>query len=351
MTTETQVAVQEPDQLDWDAVILELDEGMDRLPEQALRTCQRFPELATPRLIQVLEEAVRLGLEGTIHEGNAPFFALFLLTEFKAKSALPIILGAFSLRDPVLDGLFGSAITEVGKRTLAVLADDQPDLLQGLIANRELDDYIRWQAAAAFPCLVADGRLSRAAALERLVREFRTAVAARDYWGVTVTVDELGDLNPLEFQDEIKAAFDEKLVDESIIDWDFFEEHLLHPEAPEKCLRLDRERSAVMDTVAELQKWHCFSEAWRHERMDRSGANVPFASDNAADHFGDALAGDDWDEDGASLDDDLWNLPPPALPDSLTIRRDAPHVGRNDPCPCGSGKKYKKCCLRGAGDD
>ena len=22
-----------------------------------------------------------------------------------------------------------------------------------------------------------------------------------------------------------------------------------------------------------------------------------------------------------------------------------PKVGRNDPCPCGSGKKYKKCCL------
>ncbi|MEW8225794.1 MAG: SEC-C metal-binding domain-containing protein, partial [Candidatus Thiodiazotropha endolucinida] len=21
-----------------------------------------------------------------------------------------------------------------------------------------------------------------------------------------------------------------------------------------------------------------------------------------------------------------------------------PKVGRNDPCPCGSGKKYKKCC-------
>jgi len=23
-----------------------------------------------------------------------------------------------------------------------------------------------------------------------------------------------------------------------------------------------------------------------------------------------------------------------------------PMAGRNDPCPCGSGKKYKKCCLR-----
>jgi len=27
------------------------------------------------------------------------------------------------------------------------------------------------------------------------------------------------------------------------------------------------------------------------------------------------------------------------------IRRSEPRVGRNDPCPCGSGKKYKKCCL------
>jgi preprotein translocase subunit SecA len=29
-----------------------------------------------------------------------------------------------------------------------------------------------------------------------------------------------------------------------------------------------------------------------------------------------------------------------------TIRRRQPKVGRNDPCPCGSGKKYKKCCGR-----
>ncbi len=26
------------------------------------------------------------------------------------------------------------------------------------------------------------------------------------------------------------------------------------------------------------------------------------------------------------------------------IRRETPKVGRNQPCPCGSGKKYKKCC-------
>ncbi len=29
-----------------------------------------------------------------------------------------------------------------------------------------------------------------------------------------------------------------------------------------------------------------------------------------------------------------------------TVTRSAPKVGRNDPCPCGSGKKYKQCCGR-----
>jgi preprotein translocase subunit SecA len=32
--------------------------------------------------------------------------------------------------------------------------------------------------------------------------------------------------------------------------------------------------------------------------------------------------------------------------DSITVVRSGPKVGRNDPCPCGSGKKYKQCCGR-----
>ena len=36
------------------------------------------------------------------------------------------------------------------------------------------------------------------------------------------------------------------------------------------------------------------------------------------------------------------NVPPPPLQQGQIVR-DAPKVGRNDPCPCGSGKKYKQC--------
>ena len=33
---------------------------------------------------------------------------------------------------------------------------------------------------------------------------------------------------------------------------------------------------------------------------------------------------------------------------SVTMMRTSPKIGRNDPCPCGSGKKYKNCHGRNA---
>jgi uncharacterized protein len=35
----------------------------------------------------------------------------------------------------------------------------------------------------------------------------------------------------------------------------------------------------------------------------------------------------------------------PIQSENKPLRHSAPQVGRNDPCPCGSGKKFKKCCL------
>ena len=30
---------------------------------------------------------------------------------------------------------------------------------------------------------------------------------------------------------------------------------------------------------------------------------------------------------------------------SVTVIKTEPTIGRNEPCPCGSGLKYKKCCM------
>jgi hypothetical protein len=58
------------------------------------------------------------------------------------------------------------------------------------------------------------------------------------------------------------------------------------------------------------------------------------------------------DEADYTADWKQWVCPPDRPLDAapketrVPILRDQPKVGRNDPCPCGSGKKYKKCCGR-----
>ncbi len=42
-------------------------------------------------------------------------------------------------------------------------------------------------------------------------------------------------------------------------------------------------------------------------------------------------------------DDEKWYYYDSKRP-YATVQREGPKIGRNDPCPCGSGKKYKKCC-------
>ena len=65
-----------------------------------------------------------------------------------------------------------------------------------------------------------------------------------------------------------------------------------------------------------------------------------------SDHFVDHLGGELPPElqtrvDGWVAQWEARREPPP----KLVVASSGPKVGRNDPCPCGSGKKYKKCCL------
>jgi len=56
-----------------------------------------------------------------------------------------------------------------------------------------------------------------------------------------------------------------------------------------------------------------------------------------------------WAKEDEEVTDEaaIWEGIPLPIPPELVspVHRATPKVGRNDPCPCGSGKKYKKCCL------
>lgn len=338
MTTPVSSAEVAPElAVDWDQIIRQLDESGHKLPEVALRLCQAHPQQATPRLIEVLQEAARLGREGIAREGNAHFYALFLLTEFQATESLQALLEVISLPGEMPEQLFEDAITEVLPRALAVLAADRLDLLESLFADRSLNEYVRSGAVRVLGFWVRDGRLSRSAAIEFLRNHLRTAMSGKDVWLTTAIVSTLTDLNPLETMPEIEEAFARNLVDESMIDLDFVRE-MQDPDEPQRYTGLTHlPPTKIADTVAELRKWAWYSDKRATEEdydEDRDDGEPSF------DGSGDAL-----DDLLAPYEDDESPFAAPA-----TIHHAAPRVGRNDPCPCGSGKKFKKCCLRSAGE-
>ena len=49
---------------------------------------------------------------------------------------------------------------------------------------------------------------------------------------------------------------------------------------------------------------------------------------------------------GMDIPDGLQDRPDSIWAETAKRNPFSPTVGRNDPCPCGSGKKYKKCCGR-----
>ena len=78
----------------------------------------------------------------------------------------------------------------------------------------------------------------------------------------------------------------------------------------------------------------------RHQHLVQSIAKIPAWQEANPDDLDDDLD-PDWLDDGGSPDPaSLREIRAPAQP---TVRA-TPKIGRNDPCPCGSGKKFKKCC-------
>ncbi len=323
----------EHDNVDLNRIISDLDHQRgDRLRE-AVRAAQQHRELIIPRLIKAIEDATaEVRSTRRRREGNAQFFALFLLTEFRAREALPAIAEAISLPENGAYYLFGEAITECLGRMLAILADDSLALIDGLLADRSLDDFVRTQVAMSYMFLVAKGRLTREEAVERLRVALREAISHDDLELAEGLVCELSDYSPREALPEIEEAYRQKLVDPFMISIEDVRESIAEGDAHFQEELARRTGEFCTDTLEELDGWTCFKD----EQFDEED-----------DDF-DAFDSEDWDEE-RYLNDAADDFGEPGFADlprdsSDTIRNTTPRVGRNDPCPCGSGKKYKKCC-------
>jgi hypothetical protein len=251
-----------------------------------------------------------------VREGNAHFFAIFLLTEFRAEESFPVILEAFSLPGELPFDLFGDAVTSTLARILVQFAGDRPEVMDVLIRDPELNEYVRWEAAQCYVHLVRDKRLTREEAVERLRQHLLWAVAEKDEAVIGGIICVLVSFAPEEALADIEEAFRLGLVDEGLVGLGTVESSIAEGE---ERVRKELEwcsETGIDDTIEELRHWAAFAE----KPAPRPAPPPPTPQP----HF------------AAPRE--------PAEPVVAPVSSAGPRAGRNDPCPCGSGKKFKKCC-------
>ena len=146
-------------------------------------------------------------------------------------------------------------------------------------------------------------------------------------WAALVSAVET--FNALELLPEVRQAFAEGLVDETMIglhDIDPSEPReprsYPHPSAEER-LHWFRERNAPIDAINECSAWICFQDESEDSELPDEEEQI------------------DWEAPSDETSAPIYTRTPYTPPQSYIA---PPRTGRNEPCPCGSGKKYKKCC-------
>jgi hypothetical protein len=286
--------------------------------EAALVAASKQREAITPELIAAIDRVsanpVRCLKD---QEEYLHAFAICLLAQFREPRALDCFLRLFRLPDQLALDLTGDIITEHGAAVLASVCGGDPAPLLALIHNEAVNETVREQAVDALAVQAAWGERPRAAVVEDLRRLFRTLPKPGNahVWAALTGV--VCDFKATELAPEARQAFAEQLVDETVLDLAWLEQELSAP--GEQGFADFCQHNAPLDAIAQCSLWVCF-------RDETDDAGRP-------------------DED----DEDL-NAPVPLPPEEPEAGAPPvpfiapPKVGRNDPCPCGSGKKFKKCC-------
>jgi hypothetical protein len=279
-----------------------------------------FPRAAVQEAIDHRDEIVPalLGTLEDVARDPEPFasdrdrfihiYAMYLLAQFHEARAYPLLVRIFSEPGAMPFDLAGDLVTQDLGRILASVSDGDVGGMTSLVENERANGYVRSAAMDGLVTLVVCGKRSRDEVMAYFSSLFHK-LDRRPSQAWNGLVSACADLCPEEVVKEIRQAYEDGLVEPGYIGWKDIERALaLGKEAAIEELR--GRYSLITDVADELGWWACFREdVWSIGRR-----KAPLT------------------------------LPQFDLATPKPIRRAQPKVGRNDPCPCGSGKKFKKCC-------
>jgi hypothetical protein len=295
--------------MDVRAILHELTQA-EGLPREVLKAASAQRGEIVPVFLKEIEDY--LALKPAARSKSTPLFFIFhLLGEWREKAAYRPLARLLRLPRGEVDRIFGDGITTTSHRVIASVFDGDPQPLYDIILDPNAEQFIRSRMCEALAMVTLRGGLDRTLA-GRFLRDafIEMQPQAQCYvwvgWQSAIAMLGMSDLRSL-----VKKAFDRGFVDRHVLGFDHFEQDLRRAiEHPGEPWRLeDREYTLFDDSIDELSGWYCFTEQYSEDR-------------------------------------ERWRQQAEASVRNQRLENPFKGVGRNNPCPCGSGKKFKKCCLR-----
>lgn len=287
-------------------IMSELEYYDGTFPLQALKVAIANRDEIIPELLKVLEYATK-HMEELLDEPEymAHLYAMYLLAQFREERAYPLFIELFSTPGKAIQELSGDVVTEDLGRMLASICGGDVEAIKGLAENEQANEYVRSAALQSLIVLFAQGVKTREEILAYFQSLFREKIPRDDelIWYSLVSLSTK--LYPDVLYDDIKQAFADDLIDPMFIDLKYVDDDMRRgKEHALEATKADHHNTFIEDTILEMETWAAFKPS----------------------------------------------KPVKALPlvkkGSGQVVREGRKIGRNEPCPCGSGLKYKKCCVR-----
>ena len=249
--------------------------------------------------------------------------SLFILASFRNKEAFPLIIKLISRPGDEIVQLTGEVFTEALGRILASVYSDDLQPIKSVIENESLNPWIRAAALDSFMVLWKEDVLSRDEVIAYLkeLMEGKLEQSPGYVWDSIALI--AYDLHPGELEDLLRMAISKKLIAPMV----------LNAKSLTACVKEDvnmavKNKDQVVDgyikePIKELTWWLYPDEEALDKGMEYASVGVPIVDKKV--------------EPGERSAPMGWRGNSPVV-------KAKTKVGRNDSCPCGSGKKYKKCC-------
>lgn len=276
----------------------------DRLPAEEMQWCLDHWDLAGPQLVADFEDRLQLA-EPTEDDCMAILIMFHMFGDRREPSAFAPLCRLL-LDGKRSDFILGQVITESLRNVLISTFDGNATSLIQVIEHPNADEFARMKTLEALTYLYATGLVPDFDMYGYLKRMYEKATPGDTHYlwvGWAMAVAHLGyeDLLP-----EVQWLFSHGCIEHIVMGYDDVTDLLdLTLNDPDRMRGFTYDRiRPYTDCIRDMSRWHCFSDPVR----------------------------------------DAWKLDKELVEARRVLK--FKDVGRNDPCPCGSGKKYKKCCLR-----